>query len=205
MAHKERIVKLTDIQLGYQFRTKPEGDESGSVALVQIKDILPDRSGINEKSPLRFEPDRNPDKQLLQEGDVLFMGKGTAPFACTVGKLSRPTVAGGMFYILKPDTEQVLPSYLAWVLSNKQTLEKLKIASGTGVAMPVIRRAELEKLRIPVPPLEIQRLIGELQELKTLEQTLMNELSEQKKILVEGVCKRLVAGESKHREQGTKE
>jgi restriction endonuclease S subunit len=190
----ETIRSLTKIQLGYQFRSKPEGDENGSVALIQIKDILPNRSGIDWATPLLFEPDRDPTKQLLQEGDVLFMGKGSAPFACTVRGVTGPTVAGGMFYILRPDTRRVLPDYLAWVLSNEQTLEKLKIASGTGVAMPVIRRSELEKLKIPVPPLETQQRIGELQELSRREMDLVNELAEQKQILAEGVCKKLMEG-----------
>jgi len=195
MNQKQPISKLAGIQLGYQFRSKPEGNENGSVALIQVKDILPDRSGIDWTAPLLFEPERDPSKALLKEGDVLFMGKGTAPFACKVDGLTGPTVAGGMFYILRPDTRRVLPDYLAWVLNDKQTLEKLLIASGTGVAMPVIKRKELEQLAIPLPSLEAQQRISELQELNRQEMDLMNQLAGQKQILTEGVCKKLMEGE----------
>jgi len=191
MTQKDTIRKLAEIQLGYQFRSKPEGDEQGSVQLIQIKDILPDRSGILPESALRFEPDRDTTKQLLQEGDVLFMGKGSAPFACAVHELPGPTVAGGMFFILRPDTQRVLPDYLAWVLNNKRTKQRLMIASGTGVAMPVIRRTELEKVQVSLPSLELQKKIGELLELETQEQNLMNELAEQKRLLTEAVCRKL--------------
>ena len=194
MAQKETIRNLVQIQLGYQFRSKPEGDEHGSVKLIQVKDILPDRSGILSDKALRFEPDRDPTKQLLQEGDVLFMGKGSAPFVCTVRGLTGSTVAGGMFFILRPDTQRVLPDYLAWVLNDKRTLEKLMIACGTGVAMPVIRRKELEKVQVSLPPLELQKKISELLKMKAQEQDLMKELAEQKEILTEGLCKKLSTG-----------
>ncbi|QBG48273.1 restriction endonuclease subunit S [Verrucomicrobia bacterium S94] len=196
MTPKEAIGKLAEIQIGYQFRSKPKADENGSVKLIQIKDILPGRNGIHSDSALRFEPERNPNKQLLQEGDVLFMGKGTAPFACRIMKLTGPTVAGGMFFILRPDTQRILPEYLSWVLNNKQTLEKLKIASGTGVAMPVIRRKELERLTIPLPPLENQQRIGEIQALKELEQNLMKDLTKQQQLLADGICKKLMEGKT---------
>ncbi len=193
MLQKETIRNLTEIQLGYQFRSKPKGDEQGSVKLIQIKDILPNRSGISPKEALRFEPERDTTKQILQEGDVLFMGKGSAPFACTVSGLAGPTVAGGMFFILRPDTQRVLPDYLAWCLSRKETLRTLTIASGTGVAMPVIRRSELEQFSIPLPPLEIQQRIGELQRLSREEKNLMNELIAQKEILMRAVCNKLAS------------
>jgi len=193
MPQKETIRNLAEIQLGYQFRSKPQGDEQGSVQLIQIKDILSDRSGLSHRDALRFNPERDPTKQLLQEGDVLFMGKGSAPFACAVSGLSGPTVAGGMFYILKPDTTRVLPDYLAWCLSRKETLRTLTIASGTGVAMPVIRRSELEQFSIPLPPLEIQRKIGELQRLNREEKNLMNELTAQKETLMRAVCNKLAS------------
>ena len=191
MPRNEPIRKLTEIQIGYQFRSKPEGNEHGGVQLIQIKDILPDRSGLSPAGALRFNPERDPSRQLLQEGDVLFMGKGSAPFACAVHALSGPTVAGGMFFILRPDTNHVLPDYLAWLLNNKQTKQRLMIASGTGVAMPVIRRTELEKVQVPLPPLEVQKKISELLELEAQEQNLMTELAEQKRLLTEAVCQKL--------------
>ncbi len=196
MAQKETIRNLVQIQLGYQFRSKPKGDKNGNVTLIQIKDIRPDRSGVATEGALRFNPERDPTKQLLKEGDVLFMGKGSAPFVCTVRDLTGPTVAGGMFFILRPDTERILPDYLAWVLGHREIFEKLHIASGAGVAMPVIRRSELEKVQIPLPPLQIQKRIGDLLALEAQEQNLMTELAKQKQSLTEGICKKLMEGEN---------
>lgn len=64
------------------------------------------------------------------------------------------------------------------------------------MAMPVIRRGELEDLTIPLPPLAIQARIRDLVELNGEEQTLMRELAEQKRILVEGVCRNLCENET---------
>jgi restriction endonuclease S subunit len=62
--------------------------------------------------------------------------------------------------------------------------------------MPVIRRKELERLEIPLPSLETQQWIGELQALKKAEQDLMGNLAKQKEILAEAVCMNLIEGEN---------
>ncbi|MDD2236923.1 MAG: restriction endonuclease subunit S [Kiritimatiellae bacterium] len=193
MPRNETIKNLVEIQIGYQLRQKPKADDDGKILLIQLKDINTSRTQLEfTEETLRFDPKRSIERQLLEEGDVLFMGKGSKPFACVVRNLPAPAVATGMFFILRPKMKRILPEYLAWVLNSKRTLDTLMIASGTGVAMPVIRRTELEKVSIPLPPLETQKKIGELQELNRQEMDLINQLSEQRQILTEGICRSLM-------------
>ncbi len=192
MPQKETIRNLAEIQIGYQLRTKPEGDDAGEVLLIQLKDINASRTQLElSDKTVRFDPERGITKQLLNEGDILFMGKGSKPFACPVRNLPGPAVATGMFFILRPDAQRILPEYLAWALNREQILRKMLIASGTGVAMPVIRRSVLETLSIPLPPLAIQQKIGALLKLSNEEQKLMNTLAKQKKTLMQGICEKL--------------
>lgn len=195
MARFATIRNLAGIQLGYQLRTKPEENRAGDVLLIQLKDVNKSRTRLEvTEGTVRFDPERSIEKQLLHEGDVLFMGKGSKPFACTVRGLTKPAVATGMFFILRPDTKLVLPDYLAWVLNQEKSLTSLLIASGTGVAMPVIRRRVLEEFSIPLPPLTIQRKISELQRLMAEEKDLLCELAAQREELIRGVCEKWIGG-----------
>jgi restriction endonuclease S subunit len=192
MAQKETIRNLAEIQLGYQLRKKPEAAEAGEILLIQLRDINKDRTALEfSADTVRFNPERGIEKQLLTEGDVLFMAKGSKPFACTVRNLPGPAVANGMFFILRPDTQRVAPEYLAWALNREESIRALMIASGTGVAMPVIRRSVLEEFSIALPPLKIQQRIGELNRLAVEEQDLLEEIAEQKEKLIRAVCGKL--------------
>lgn len=192
MPQKETIRNLAEIQIGYQLREKPKANKAGEVLLTQLKDINASRTQLElSNETVRFDPERDITKQLLNEGDVLFMGKGSKPFACPVRSLPGPTVATGMFFILRPDAQRVLPEHLAWALNREESIRKMLVAAGTGVAMPVIRRSVLETLSIPLPPLETQQKIGTLLQLSSEEQELMSELAQQKKTLMKGVCEQL--------------
>jgi hypothetical protein len=192
MTRCETIRNLAEIHLGYQLRKKPETDEAGEILLIQLRDINKDRTELAlSADTVRFNPERSISKQLLEEGDVLFMAKGSKPFACTVRNLPGPATATGMFFILRPNTQRVAPEYLAWALNRDEALRALMIASGTGVAMPVIRRSVLEEFLIPLPALKIQQRIGELKRLAEEEQDLLKELAVQKEKLIRAVCGKL--------------
>jgi len=195
----DTVANLAEISAGYQLRFRPSEDKNGRVLLIQPRNINAERTAVNFNEVLRFEPARNYSKALLKEGDVLFMGKGTAPFACAVYNMPTQSIAAGNFFILRPDEKRILPEYLAWMLNRKKIRETLLIASGAGVLMPVVRKKDLEDLKIPLPPLEMQKKIIELHRLMAEEKWLMRELAEQKELLIRGVCKKLT-GESEHGE-----
>lgn len=192
MTQFESIGTLAEIRAGYQHRPKDELDENGEFLLIQQKDIHADRAGVSFSTTARISPERDASKQRLQEGDVLFMGKGRTPFGCAVIDLPEPAVASSAFFILRPDTTRILPGYLAWVLNREKTRHELLKAAGTGVAMPVIRRRELEEQAIPLPPLDTQRKIAELHRLMAEEKELMQELADQKSQLIRGACEQLI-------------
>jgi restriction endonuclease S subunit len=54
--------------------------------------------------------------------------------------------------------------------------------------MPVVRRADIENLEIPVPPLPVQRAIIELDNLMREEQSLLQKLARKKHELISTVC-----------------
>ncbi|WP_372847437.1 hypothetical protein, partial [Pontiella sp.] len=144
MTRYETLKTLTEIKAGYQHRPAEELSESGEYLLIQQKDISANRIGIDYAQSARITPERKHTRQLLRDGDVVFMNKGHAPFGCAVRELPEPSIASSAFFILSPDTTRILPEYLAWVLNRGQTRHELFSAAGIGAAMPIIHRKALE-------------------------------------------------------------
>lgn len=193
MMRQETLGALAEIKAGYQHRPADELAEKGDYLLIQQKDILPDRTDIHYAEAARIAPKRKHTRQLLQDGDVVFMNKGHAPFGCAVRELPEPAIASSAFFILSPDTTHILPEYLAWALNREHTRHELFSAAGIGTAMPIIHRKALERQPIPVPPMETQHTIAELYRLAAMEKDLLLQLAEQKTRLVQGVCEKLIS------------
>lgn len=92
----------------------------------------------------------------LEVGDVLFSGTGTIGETAVVS--TPPTnwnIKEGV-YAIKPKKDILNPRYLMYILrtdSLKTAIAK-KVAGGTVKSIPM---AEMRKLQIPVPPLDVQK------------------------------------------------
>jgi hypothetical protein len=54
--------------------------------------------------------------------------------------------------------------------------------------MPVVRRAVLESIDIPLPPIKIQKQVSEITKLLQREQGLYKKLAEKRKYLMTEIC-----------------
>jgi restriction endonuclease S subunit len=81
-----------------------------------------------------------------------------------------------------------LPEYLWWYLNQAPVEEYLKRFSGRSVHMPVVRRAVLEGIDIPIPPITVQQQVAEMTALMTKEQDLYKKLAEKRKYLMTEIC-----------------
>jgi len=194
-----KIENIVNIRAGFTFRSRPDADVNGTAFLVQQKNVNDSRTAICFDGAMLFTPDRDMKAHWLQDGDVLFMGKGHSIFGCIVNNPPGDTVAVGLFFVLslnQDEKERVLPEYLAWFLNRKATRDELLKVSGSGVSMPVVRRKVLESLEIPLPSLETQQRIVDLNQLLVREKNLMKELTEKRGALAHAVCENLIKGEN---------
>ncbi len=68
------------------------------------------------------------------------------------------TVASTGFAVLRSKRELVLPGYLIWLLRSEPCVNQMVAMSGKG-AYPSINSSDVERITIPLPPLEVQHQI----------------------------------------------
>ncbi|MBW1706279.1 MAG: restriction endonuclease subunit S [Deltaproteobacteria bacterium] len=176
------------IQSGYHSRGRVEPHEDGSHFLLQARDVDGGNLTYRTDTLIRFNPDLSRADGILKKNDILFMARGTRNYSVLLGEIPDSTLAAACFFIVRISDEKVFPGYLCWYLNQPPVERYLVRHSGRGVHMPVVRRSVLEKLDIPLPTMEIQKKIVELEALRREEEDLTNRLAEKRKQQVTALC-----------------
>lgn len=185
---KKRINEIADVQTGFQFRQKLEADPGGTHWVVQAKDIDADQGRRLDTADLwKVVPPRNADKDLLQEGDVLYLAKGRRNYATPVESVQGASIAAAYFFVLRLHSEDIRPDYLAWYINQPPARSYLAdFFRGTGI--PFIRMDDFTALEVCIPPLSVQKQIVALHELSLRESSLLRQLETKRSQLIRGVC-----------------
>jgi len=191
-----KLSKIAEIKPGYMSRREVPYSENGAYAILQIKDFNESRTQVDFAHITRFNPDSHCEHQVLSKGDVLFLGKGHKNFAFSVGDVAPSTVAAGYFFVLRPDTQKFLPEFLAWYLNQPAVKKYLHKYSGRSVHIPVVSRAVLENIEVPVLGLAFQQNIVALDRLLAEEELLCHQLHEKRRLLLEAACLKAVSAEA---------
>ena len=184
-------MQLRDIALihsGHLSRGKIDPHEDGSHFLLQARDADADRLDYRANTLIRFNPDLSRNDLILKREDILFMARGDRNFSVLLQGLPEPTLAAACFFIIRGFSEDALPGYLWWYLNQPPAEQYLIRHSGRGVHMPVVRRSVLEKIDIPLPSIEIQRSVTELDAVRRQEKRLAQHMIEKRKELVTAIC-----------------
>jgi len=158
--------------------------------MLHIGDVVAMRRQPDFDHVMRFTPQRSCAEALLAEGDVLLMARGAHNSACMLTATPPNAVAAAYFLIVRPTDPRLLPRYLAWYLNQAPVQEYFRRQRGQGAHMPVLRRVAVEALPVSVPPLDVQTLIVELDELLQAEARLTEELLAQRQRLCEALAQR---------------
>ena len=180
--------RLANIQSGHHSRGRIDPLEDGSHFLFQARDVDVHSLTYRIDAMIRFYPDMSRRDLILKKDDIVFMARGIWNYSVLLREIPGPTLAAACFFIVRVSREEVLPSYLCWYLNQAPVKHYLSRHSGRGVHMPVVRRSVLENIEVPVPALEIQKKIVEMEKLMREEQKLLNKLAEKRKKLVTEAC-----------------
>jgi hypothetical protein len=183
---KALLGDISEIQVGYQSREGIRAQLDGSHCLIQSRDF--DKlHQVQWSNLIRFTPSGNTSKSELRQRDVLFSAKGQANFAYLVNRDVTNLLAANTFYILRPNPESILPVFLAWWLNQTPAQEYIRL-NRSGSSLPFLSVSALSRLEVPIPDIEMQRKIGELEMLRKKEADLLDLYLTKISTLVEAVC-----------------
>lgn len=182
----KKIESLSSVSFGVNYSPV----EAGNVRIVQAKSI--DDSGVYKPEYDSFAPqDKLSEKDFLTEGDLLFPAKGSNHFTYVVKREDLPAVASSVFFIIRVNPEKILPEFLAWCLRTPRTRHRIDVIS-EGSTISSIPIKEFRKLKVPVPKLEVQKKVIELQVLQIGYKMYVEKLTEKIELLNNEISKQLI-------------
>lgn len=154
----------TKIQRGAQIKASDlealeSGDDTGNYYAL-AKDIQDNRLGGELKSLKQI--DKKLESLILKDGDILLVMivSDSLKLACIEGLENRKIIPASNMYILRPNKNKLEPLYLKMLLETDGAAQLFNAFSG-GTALRAVSADFLNKLQIPVPPLEVQKKLAE--------------------------------------------
>lgn len=189
---QRHLIEIADIQAGYPFREGIAPIESGSLRVIQIKDI--GTFGQLFKDDLvSVEADNIKQDFYVRSGDVLLTTRGASRRAAAVLNEFEDTIFVAQIFAIRNLNDDILPEYLAWYLNQAPAQEHFDTyTSGTTIAN--VRKDVLASLPVYVPSIATQRLVLKIAELRKQESELTQEIENRRTILVnEGLLRAIRA------------
>ena len=123
-------------------------------------------------------------KHILDKGDVIFAAKGSKNFAAMRRSRFPLAVASTSFFVLRINSDKLLPEFLTWYLNQPDTISSLK-GEAKGTAIPSISKTSLEDIEIPVIPVEKQQLILKIDKFRKKQKKITQEIMSLKDELIQ--------------------
>lgn len=196
-----QLTAISEIHSGHITRGKIEPSAGGTHFLVQAKNVQGDDLSCDTKALIRFHPALSRNDMLLKKDDLLFMARGAHNFTIQLEELPGPALAAACFFIVRVCHPDVFPGYLCWYLNQTPVKRYLVQHSGRGVHMPVVRRAVLENIQVPLPSMDTQRQIADMNALMAKEMKLLQQLGRKRKELIAAISLQAVRDRQYERDQ----
>lgn len=160
----DNYVKLSDLledkfMRGAQIKAseleKLESEEDTGIFYASAKDIQDNQLSKELKSLKSL--DDNLEGIVLKEEDILLVMAitGSLKVACVEKLEGRKIIPASNIYIIRLDRSKILPTYFKMLLETEQAMKNFD-AFSSGMGIRSISVEYLNKLQIPLPPLEVQ-------------------------------------------------
>lgn len=154
------LTEVASLFTGLTIRNRSEISVAGPVRLVQPRSIvggplidLANTDTIEERTQLG--------RQLLADGDLILRTRGSRFEAAAFSGDGVATVASAPLIVLRPDPQKVLPAYLQWLLNEAPEVRRALGSAMRGSTVQSLNIEDLNRITVPVPSIERQRLITE--------------------------------------------
>lgn len=183
---KVQVGEIARIQFGLY--AQPE--DTGDISYLQVKHF-DEENRISYPLGTFVNRDKKNKGHLLEDGDILLVGKGFRIFAWTYVETIGPAVASSIFFVIRPDRKRVLSEFLTLTFNTSQTQSYFQTL-GAGSSIPSIRKSELEALPIELPPVEVQQKVIDIKKLYDHDMELSSRIMAEKKRLFQAITQNLI-------------
>lgn len=185
------LEQIAEVRAGHPFRGSIKEVSSGNGFVIQTRDQNADGQ-VAWDSLVCTEVSGRKEPEWLRDGNVIFSARGSRNLASVISNIDKPTVCAPHFFVMEVlDTNTVLPSFLAWQL-NQSRLQKYFHQCAEGSAQLSIRKTELERSPLTIPPMEQQILVVRLAERALREKQIYQKLIELRQQEIEAVARELL-------------
>jgi len=168
-----KLKTICEIRTGYQGKK----EEGNMYKLINPTDLSNDGLISLENTKTFGEKEINP-KFILKKQEILFKAKSSYN-AVTVFKGNNQNLVPSVhFFILNIKDKlkkEINPEYISWYLGEEKAQKHFKKLA-TGMAMPIVRKSDLEDLEVNIPSIEVQDKVAQVQQLFLKEKQLLEEL-----------------------------
>lgn len=149
--------EIAEISAGYPFRTGLSDDPSGTVRVIQMRNIT--LAGVEWKGAIRLSPEENMKSYYLRSNDILFVMRGGKYYATHMQDIHQQAVASMHFFRvrIKPQKD-VVPEFLAWQLEQAPA-QRYYSSIEAGTAQKSLRLADFAEIPIVLLPLARQHML----------------------------------------------
>lgn len=190
---KIELKKIVAIQSGFSFRTRLESMETGSVGVIQMKDLT-DSNLVRCEELAKVDIETPKAHHLVRPGDLIFRSRGlTSTSALLVDDPGVAVIAAPLLRI-RIISNAVLSEYLNWYISQLPAQSYLA-SCAEGTALKMISKQSLENLEVSVPSMARQRLVVEMAALAAEEQRILKSLAEKRNQYISSTLLQVVQGE----------
>ena len=189
-----KLKSVTDIQMGYSFRSRLEPEDDGDVAVIQMKDLLDDNTVCCENA-IRVYMDSIKETHLVQKGDLVFRSRGNVSTTAILNEEpGRAIIAAPLFRIRVTKKDKVLPEYLNWYISQRSA-QKFLTSRAIGTSQVMISKDAVGEMDVEIPSLDRQKKIVELAWLMNRERDLVHKLVEKREQYISSILTQYAKGE----------
>lgn len=178
--------------MGYSFRARLELMGSGTVSVIQMKDLT-EQNRVDRNALALVDMETPKEHHLVKPGDLIFRSRGLINTSAILLEDPGTAVVAAPLLRIRVNNRKIIPEYLNWFISQKPA-QTFFSSQAKGTAQRMISKEALEELDVFIPTLDRQRAIASLASLAEEEQNIMEKLAEKRRQYVSTTLIRLAQG-----------
>jgi hypothetical protein len=189
---KVELKDIASIQMGYSFRARLESMDTGTVAVIQMKDLT-DQNRVDCNALVLVDMEKPKEHHLVKPGDLILRSRGLVSTSAILEDNPGVAVVAAPLLRIRLTHHDIMPEYLNWFISQTPA-QTYFTSQAKGSTQRMISKETLDGLEVFFPPLDRQRTIVTMASLAEKEQHILEKLADKRRQYISTTLIRLAQG-----------